>query len=74
MTLAGKLGKLDLGDNKGEPMQLTRAQAIDAKNWLIECFPDEEDMLDQCCQEDIEKGIERHFDGGITAFLDTYRT
>ena len=55
-------------------MQLTRTQAIDAKNWLIECFPDEEDMMDQCCQEDIEKGIERHFDGGITAFLDTYRT
>lgn len=52
-------------------MRLNRDQLNDARNWLKECYSneDDQDAIDQACYEDIEKHIELEYNGGIKQFI-----
>lgn len=50
-------------------MRLTREQLIYARDWLIDCYPNQEDEINQACDEDIERHVEREYCGGIESFI-----
>ncbi|MFM7440361.1 MAG: hypothetical protein ACKO2V_17485 [Snowella sp.] len=52
-------------------MMLTQEEIEEAKAWILDCqWLDihSEDDLDDLSNEEIEKGIDKHFDGGIEQF------
>lgn len=58
-------------------LRLNREQLIEARAWLSDCAWGEEaegDRLnfDTMSDRAIERGVARHFDGGINAFLETF--
>ena len=46
----------------------------DMKDWLLECFSDEDDQarIEELTHEQLERAINRHFDGGLKAFRESY--
>ena len=56
-------------------MKLTKEQLEQAREWLADCtWPDVEDSEEfwtEFSDEQIERGIERHFGGGLKAFIET---
>jgi len=44
------------------------ALLADAREWLIECFPDQEDEILEASEEIIRHNVERHWDGGWASF------
>lgn len=52
-------------------MRLTTQQVRDAREWLLDCFSSDEDQerIEKCCHELIERAIVKYFDGGIDAFI-----
>ena len=38
------------------------------KDWLIECFPDDEDAIEELTCNDAIDAINKHYDGGFDAF------
>jgi hypothetical protein len=49
-------------------MRLTTRELKYAREWLIDCYPNQEDEIDQACTEDIESHVEREYCGGIDNF------
>jgi hypothetical protein len=54
-------------------IHLTPAQCQDAREWLMDCFPTETDEIADASAARIERAVQRHFEGGIEAFLATYQ-
>lgn len=52
---------------------LKRSEIDVMREWLKECFEDEYDqeLIDQSSDSVIVKSIERYFDGGVAAFMET---
>lgn len=52
---------------------IKRTEIDEMRIWLKECFEDEYDqeMIDQSSDSIIVKSIERYFDGGVAAFMET---
>jgi len=40
-----------------------------AREWLIECFEDQEDEILEASDNVIVREVERHYDGGLAGFL-----
>jgi hypothetical protein len=55
---------------------LTKDELTAAREWLKECAWDDIEMeeFDELTDAQIERGIKRHFDGGLDAFLATCRS
>jgi hypothetical protein len=54
-----------------EKMMLTQKEIEEAKAWILDCqWLDihSEDDLDDLSNEEIEQGIDKHFDGGLEQF------
>jgi hypothetical protein len=52
-------------------MMLTQKEIEEAKAWILDCqWLDihSEDDLDDLSNEEIEQGIDKHFDGGLEQF------
>jgi hypothetical protein len=57
-------------------MHLTSEQCKQAREWLLDCFPDtaeydNEERIKKCCNELIERAVNKYFDGGLSAFIAT---
>jgi hypothetical protein len=39
-----------------------------AIDWLLDCFPDDEDEILALVDEDLQRAVERHYEGGWAAF------
>jgi hypothetical protein len=52
-------------------MRLTNEQLKYARDWLIDCYPNDEDVIDDALAQDIESHVDREFVGGIDAFIKT---
>ena len=39
------------------------------KNWLIECFPNQEEELEELSHNELVNSINRYFDGGLMEFI-----
>lgn len=51
----------------------TREEIKEMREWLIDCYPDQEDEIDNACDETIMKNVERDFCGGLEGFLENER-
>jgi hypothetical protein len=40
-----------------------------AREWLIECFGDQADEIEEASDREIKAEVERHYDGGWSAFV-----
>ena len=40
-----------------------------AREWLVECFGDQADEIEESSDAQIKREVERHYDGGWSAFL-----
>jgi hypothetical protein len=40
-----------------------------AREWLIECFGDQQDEIEEASDREIKAEVDRHYDGGWAAFL-----
>lgn len=52
---------------------LKRSEIDLMREWLKDCFEDEIDheYIDESSDSMIVKGVERYFDGGVAAFMET---
>ena len=41
----------------------------DAREWLIECFGDQADEIEEASDAQIKREVDRHYDGGWPAFI-----
>jgi hypothetical protein len=62
-----------VGDRSGElslePLPGSmEALLADAREWLIECFPEQEDEIREANEHTIRQNVERHYDGGWSSF------
>lgn len=39
-----------------------------AREWLIECFADQQDEIEEATDAEIKREVDRHYDGGWAAF------
>ena len=53
-------------------MKLTPDELKAAREWISECYWPDLDDADELSDREIERGIARHFDGGIAAFKATF--
>jgi hypothetical protein len=50
--------------------EVTKAQIIEARAWIRDCsWRDEAEDLEDLTDEEVERGIVRHYDGGWIQFL-----
>jgi hypothetical protein len=50
--------------------EVTKAQIIEAKAWIRDCsWLDKAEDLEDLTDEEVRRGIDRHYDGGWTQFL-----
>jgi hypothetical protein len=50
--------------------EATKAQIIEAKAWIHDCsWLDESEDLEDLTDEEVRRGIDRHYDGGWIQFL-----
>jgi hypothetical protein len=52
-------------------MPLTREQIEEARNWIADCQWADEVEVAELTDEEIVRGIRRHYDGGLTAFIES---
>lgn len=48
-------------------MILNAQQLTEAREWIADCFDDVD--ATELTDQEVERGVARHFDGGIKAFL-----
>ena len=41
----------------------------EARGWLLDCFPGDEDEIADCSDREIVRAVKRYYDGGWDAFL-----
>ena len=41
----------------------------EGREWLMDCYPDDEDEILECNNNEILNAVEREFDGGLTEFI-----
>lgn len=66
--------KLFMLNNQAAPLRLDKSNLIEARDWIKECLGcwrdlTEEDQVDELTDAEVESAIDRHFCGGVTAFL-----
>jgi hypothetical protein len=55
-------------------MTLSASQLNAAREWVKDCLPsfrdlDDEESVDASSDEDIQRGLEKHYSGGVRQFL-----
>lgn len=48
---------------------VTAAQLAEARGWISDCMWGDDVDLDELTDAQVERGIARHYDGGITQFV-----
>ena len=51
---------------------LTAEQIAVAREWLLECFPDQDDDISEASDRTIIREVARLHDGGIAGFLECF--
>jgi hypothetical protein len=50
--------------------EVTKAQIIEAQAWIRDCsWRDETEDLEDLTDEEVRRGIDRHYEGGWTQFI-----
>lgn len=50
-------------------MKYSKTLIEEARNWLIECYPDDEGIIEITSDREIMECIARDYDGGIKDFI-----